>query len=134
MTDIDRWGVERMCEMALEIAWKAPRRSFSPSISTVSIPAFAPGTGTPEPGGFTPREVFRMLGIIAREGLVGMELVEVAPDYDVGEITSLLGTRVIYTVLGTLINEGKLGTLPDATIKSDPAIEAAAADEGIEGG
>jgi hypothetical protein len=63
-----------------------------------------------------------------------MELVEVAPDYDVGEITSLLGTRVIYTVLGTLINEGKLGTLPDATIKSDPAVEAAAADEGIEGG
>jgi hypothetical protein len=46
----------------------------------------------------------------------------------------LLGTRVIYTVLGTLINEGKLGTLPDATIKSDPAVEAAAADEGIEGG
>jgi hypothetical protein len=37
-------------------------------------------------------------------------------------------------VLGTLINEGKLGTLPDATIKSDPSVEAAAADEGIEGG
>jgi agmatinase len=134
MTDIDRWGVERMCEMALENAWRGAKAVFlSFDIDSVD-PGYAPGTGTPEPGGFTPREVFRMLGIIAREGLVGMEIVEVAPEYDVGEITSLLGTRVIYTVLGTLINEGKVGTLPDTTIKSDPAVEAAAADEGIEGG
>ncbi len=134
MTDIDRWGVERMCEMALENAWRGAKAVFLSFDIDCVDPGYAPGTGTPEPGGFTPREVFRMLGIIAREGLVGMEVVEVAPDYDVGEITSLLGTRVIYTVLGTLINEGKLGTLPDATIKSDPAVEAAAADEGIEGG
>ena len=134
MTDIDRWGLERMCEMALENAWKDAQAVFLSFDIDCVDPGYAPGTGTPEPGGFTPREVFRMLGIIAREGLVGMELVEVAPEYDVGEITSLLGTRVIYTVLGTLINEGKLGTLPDATIKSDPAVEAAAAGEGIEGG
>ena len=37
-------------------------------------------------------------------------------------------------VLGTLIEEGKLGTRPDETIKSDPAVGAAAADEGLEGG
>ena len=134
MTDIDRWGVERMCEMALENAWRGAKAVFLSFDIDCVDPGYAPGTGTPEPGGFTPREVFRMLGIIAREGLVGMEVVEVAPEYDVGEITSLLGTRVIYTVLGTLINEGKLGTLPDATIKSNPAVEAAAADEGIEGG
>jgi agmatinase len=134
MTDIDRWGVERMCEMALENAWRDAKAVFLSFDIDCVDPGYAPGTGTPEPGGFTPREVFRMLGIIAREGLVGMEVVEVAPEYDVGEITSLLGTRVIYTVLGTLINEGKLGTLPDETIKSDPAVEAAAADEGIEGG
>ena len=134
MTDIDRWGVERMCEMALENAWRDAKAVFLSFDIDCVDPGYAPGTGTPEPGGFTPREVFRMLDIVTREGLVGMEVVEVAPDYDVGEITSLLGTRVIYTVLGTLINEGKLGTLPDATIKSDPAVEAAAADEGIEGG
>ena len=134
MTDIDRWGVERMCEMALENAWRGAKAVFLSFDIDCVDPGYAPGTGTPEPGGFTPREVFRMLGLIAREGLIGMEVVEVAPEYDVGEITSLLGTRVIYTVLGTLINEGKLGTLPDATITSDPVTEATATDEGIEGG
>ena len=134
MTDIERWGIERVCEMALENAWKDAKAVFLSFDIDCVDPGFAPGTGTPEPGGFTPREVFRMLPIIAREGLTGMEVVEVAPEYDVGEITSLLATRVIYTVLGTLIEEGKLGTRPDETIKSDPAVERAAADEGLDGG
>ena len=134
MSDIDRWGLERMCEMALEHAWKDAKAVFLSFDIDCIDPGFAPGTGTPEPGGFTPREVFRMLGIIAREGLVGMEVVEVAPEYDVAEITSLLGTRVIYTVLGTLIEEGKLGTRPDSSVKSEPEVAAASADEGIVGG
>ena len=134
MTDIERWGIERVCEMALEHAWKDAKAVFLSFDIDCVDPGFAPGTGTPEPGGFTPREVFRMLPIIAREGLTGMEVVEVAPEYDVADITSLLATRVIYTVLGTLIEEGKLGTRPDETIKSDPAVEQAAAGEGIEGG
>jgi agmatinase len=134
MTDIERWGIERVCELALERAWANAKAVFLSFDIDCVDPGFAPGTGTPEPGGFTPREVFRMLPIIAREGLVGMEVVEVAPAYDVAEITSLLATRVIYTVLGTLVEEGKLGTRPDETIKADPAVEAAAADEGLVGG
>ena len=134
MTDIDRWGVERMCEMALEIAWKDAKAVFLSFDIDCVDPGFAPGTGTPGAGRVHPARGLPHAGHHAREGLVGMEVVEVAPQYDVGDITSLLGARVIYTVLGTLINEGKLGTLPDATIKSNPATEAAAADEGIEGG
>jgi agmatinase len=134
MPDIERWGIERVCELALERAWQNAKAVFLSFDIDCVDPGFAPGTGTPEPGGFTPREVFRMLPIIAREGLVGMEVVEVAPAYDVGEITSLLGTRVVYTVLGTMIEEGKLGTRPDATIKAEPKVEEAAADEGIVGG
>jgi len=38
-----------------------------------------------------------------------MEVVEVSPPYDVGDVTSLLGVRVIIDVLGNLVNEGKLG-------------------------
>jgi len=53
-----------------------------------------------------------------------LELVEVAPQYDVGDITSVLGVRIILDVLGTLVNAGKLGRLPDATPKSDPVAEA----------
>ena len=41
-----------------------------------------------------------------------MEVVEVAPPYDVGDITSLLGVRVINDVLGTLVANGKLGRRP----------------------
>jgi agmatinase len=134
MTDVERWGIERVCEMALEIAWKNAKAVFLSFDVDCVDPGFAPGTGTPESGGFTPREVFHMLDIVVREGLVGMEVVEVAPQYDVGEITSLLGVRVINNVLGVLVEEGKLGTRPDETIKAEPQVEAAAADEGNVGG
>ncbi|MFL5758477.1 MAG: agmatinase family protein [Thermomicrobiales bacterium] len=109
VTDIERFGLERVAEMALEIAWKNAKAVFlSFDIDSVD-PAFAPGTGTPEAGGLTPREAFRMLHVVTREGLAGMEVVEVAPPYDVGDITSLLGVRVINDVLGTLVDAGKLG-------------------------
>lgn len=122
--DIDRWGLERVAEMALEIAWKNAKAVFLSFDIDCIDPGFAPGTGTPEAGGLLPREAFRLLHIVTREGLAGMELVEVAPPYDVGEVTSLLGVRVINDVLGTLVEAGKLGRRPDETIKSDPEAEA----------
>ena len=123
ITDIERWGLERAAEMALEIAWRNAKAVFlSFDIDSID-PAFAPGTGTPEAGGLLPREALRMLHIVTREGLAGMELVEVAPQYDVGDITSVLGVRVINDVLGTLINAGKLGRRPDDTPKADPEVE-----------
>ena len=51
-----------------------------------------------------------------------------------GDVTSLLGVRVINNVLGTLVEEGKLGTRPDETVKAEPAVEDARADEGDVGG
>ena len=89
-------------------------------------PAFAPGTGTPEPGGLTPREALRMLRLVAAEGLHGMEVVEVSPPYDVADITALLGGRVIMDVLATLVEAGKLGR--PATVQSG---EAPAEDEDL---
>jgi agmatinase len=64
-------------------------------------PAFAPGTGTPEPGGLTPRELLYAVRRIARElPLVGMELVEVAPMYDShANVTAITGHRVILEAL-----------------------------------
>jgi agmatinase len=128
MSDVDRWGIERVCEMALEIAWKNAKAVYLSFDIDCVDPGFAPGTGTPESGGFTPREVFRMLDIVTREGLVGMEVVEVAPPYDVADVTSLLGVRVINNVLGILVEEGKLGARPDETIKADRGVEGARAD------
>ncbi|MGE3797785.1 MAG: agmatinase family protein [Thermomicrobiales bacterium] len=110
--DIDRWGLERVAEQALEIAWRDAKAVFLSFDIDVLDPAFAPGTGTPEPGGLLPREAFRLLELVAREGLAGMEVVEVAPPYDVAETTSLLGARVVKDVLGVLVLNGKLGRRP----------------------
>ena len=110
--DIDRYGMERVLEYALEVAWKNAKAVWlSFDIDSVD-PAFAPGTGTPVAGGLTPREVLYMLRGIAREGLVGMEIVEVSPPYDVADITTLLGVTVIREVLGSLVVAGKLGRKP----------------------
>lgn len=109
--DIEHFGIERIIEYALEIVWKGARAVWlSFDIDSVD-PAFAPGTGTPEPGGLLPREVLKMVRLAAREGLQGMELVEVSPPYDVADITSLLGGRVIMDILATLVEAGKLGHL-----------------------
>lgn len=112
LDDIDRYGIERAMAFALEVAWKDAKAVFlSFDIDSVD-PAFAPGTGTPVPGGLTSREALRMLRLVAREGLHGMEVVEISPPYDVADITSLLGSRVIMDVLGTLVEAGKLGRRP----------------------
>ena len=134
MTDIDRWGLERICEMALEIAWKRRQGGLPLVRHRLRRSWLRPRHRHAGVGRLHPARSVPHARIIAREGLAGMEVVEVAPPYDVGEVTSLLGVRVINTVLGTLVEEGKLGTRPDDTIKSDPAVEAAAADEGIVGG
>ncbi len=120
MTDIDRFGIERIAELALEIAWKGAKTVYLSFDIDCIDPGFAPGTGTPESGGFTPREIFRLLDIVAREGLAGMEVVEVSPPYDVSEVTALLATRIIYTTLGSLIEAGKLGVRPGAGEPTEP--------------
>jgi agmatinase len=71
-------------------------------------PGFAPGTGSPEPGGLLPREALQMIHTIAAEGLCGMEVVEVSPPYDVNDNTAQLAARVILDVLGTLVAHGHL--------------------------
>jgi hypothetical protein len=64
--------------------------------------------------------VLRLLRLVAREGLCGMEVVEVAPQYDVGDMTALMGCRAIMDVLGTLVNEGKLGKKPETRLPPPP--------------
>ena len=59
-------------------------------------PAFAPGTGTPEFGGLASWQAQAILRRLKGLPFVGMDLVEVAPAYDVAEITSLAGATVIW--------------------------------------
>lgn len=109
MDDIDRLGIERAAEIALEVAWKNAKAVYLSFDIDCVDPAYAPGTGTPEPGGFSPRDAFKMLDLVCKEGLCGMEVVEVAPPYDHAEITSLLGGRVVMYALASLVRAGKLG-------------------------
>jgi len=61
---------------------------------------YAPGTGTPEPGGLTNREAFHIVRrLCAETNVVGMELVEVAPGWDPGYKTALNGLRIIMEAL-----------------------------------
>ena len=62
-------------------------------------PAFAPGTGTPNCGGFSSAEVFDLLRLCAGTNVVGADLVEVLPDRDPAGTTALLGAEVIFEVL-----------------------------------
>ena len=63
-------------------------------------PGLAPGTGTPEPGGLTGRQLLDAVRRIAMElPLVGVDVVEVAPPYDHAEITAYLANRVVLEAL-----------------------------------
>ena len=70
-------------------------------------PAFAPGTGTPEPGGWSTRELIRVLRAIEGLNLVGADVVEVAPAYQgAGEETALAAAQVVYEVLSSMVKKG----------------------------
>jgi agmatinase len=57
-------------------------------------PAFAPGTGTPVCGGLSTYQAAAILRKLAGINIIGMDIVEVAPAYDVGEITALAGASL----------------------------------------
>ncbi len=66
-------------------------------------PGMAPGTGTPEPGGMTSRELLEAVRRICLElPIVGMDIVEVAPAFDNAEITAILANRVVLEALSAI--------------------------------
>jgi agmatinase len=70
-------------------------------------PAFAPGTGTPEPGGLTTNQVLSLLEGLAELHCVGMDCVEVAPPYDHAEQTSYAAAQFVWTYLcGRIVATG----------------------------
>jgi len=68
-------------------------------------PSIAPGTGTPSHGGFVYYEVLELLAGLARRGpIVGVDLVEVAPDYDHTGTTAILAAQVLMNLLGRIFH------------------------------
>ena len=62
-------------------------------------PAMAPGTGTPEIGGLTPREAQALVRGLAGLNIIGADVVEVSPPFDVGGITALTGATMLFELL-----------------------------------
>lgn len=62
-------------------------------------PAFAPGTGTPEPGGLSSSQLMTFLEELAPLNMIGMDCVEVAPAYDHAELTSHVAATLVWTYL-----------------------------------
>eukprot|EP00752_Nemacystus_decipiens_P008866 g7912.t1 len=109
MQDLEDFGMDKVIEMALEAAWDGCDAVYmSYDIDSLDA-AFVPGTGWPEPGGLLPREAHKLVGGVAKEGLCGMELVEVSPPYDVSDTTSLQALRLIVETMGSLVAHGKMG-------------------------
>jgi agmatinase len=109
INDVETLGIEKVAEMALEVAWKGAKAVYlSFDIDSIDC-GFVPGTGWPEPGGFLPREALKLMHLVAKEGLAAMEVVEVAPAYDISDTTALLATRAVLDVLATMVDNGKIG-------------------------
>lgn len=90
---MDRMGTERPVYLSIDI--------------DVIDPGLAPGTGTPEPGGWTTRELIRILRGVEKLNVVGADIVEVAPSYDgTGEVTALAGAQVAYELLTSMVKRG----------------------------
>ncbi|WP_235969388.1 arginase family protein [Anaeromyxobacter diazotrophicus] len=79
--------------------WQGPGLSWRGSrafdVDAVD-PAFAPGTGTPVPGGLTSREALQLVRALAGVALAGMDVVEVCPPLDHADVTSHLAAHVLF--------------------------------------
>jgi agmatinase len=100
MSEIGARGLDECLTEAFGIALDDCDGVFLSVDIDVCDPGHAPGTGTPEPGGLTARQLLDSVRRIAYElPVVGMDVVEVSPPYDHAEITSFLANRVVLEAL-----------------------------------
>jgi agmatinase len=96
MDEVEDRGIEVVVAEAIELAGsRAPKTYLTVDVDVLD-PAFAPGTGTPEPGGLTTRELLRAVRAISLAvDLCAMDVVEVCPPYDPSGITALAAHRIV---------------------------------------
>jgi agmatinase len=108
MTEIVTRGLNVCLTEAFEIALGDCDGIFLSVDIDVCDPGHAPGTGTPEPGGLSARELLDAVRRICYElPVVGMDLVEVSPPFDHADITALLGNRVVLEALSAIARRRK---------------------------
>ncbi|WMY79517.1 agmatinase [Citricoccus sp. I39-566] len=98
--DVYRQGADAV---AARLAERIGDRPLYVSVDIdVLDPAHAPGTGTPEAGGMSSRELLEILRGLRGANLVGADVVEVAPAYDHAELTGIAAAHVAYDLIGLL--------------------------------
>jgi agmatinase len=112
MTEVVARGLDACLDEAYATAGDGTAGVFLSVDIDVVDPGMAPGTGTPEPGGLSSRQLLDAVRRAAVElPLVGMEVVEVAPAYDSSDITAMLANRVVLEALsGTAVRRGAART------------------------
>jgi agmatinase len=103
MTEIEERGCEAVVADAIAEALDGPELIYLSVDIDVLDPGMAPGTGTPEPGGMLSRELLRAIRqVVGSVELAGMDVVEVAPAYDVSEITAAAAHRCVMEAISAL--------------------------------
>lgn len=103
MTEIHNRGLDTVLDESFKTLIDDCDGVFLSVDIDVVDPGMAPGTGTPEPGGLTSRELLESVRRICLElPVVGMDIVEVAPPFDKAEITALLANRVVLEALSAI--------------------------------
>jgi arginase len=101
MKDIDRDGIAKVAERAIELASEGTGGIHVSFDMDVCDPLIAPGVGTPVKGGFDYREAHMIMELVADSGqLVALDLVEVNPTLDIRNATAEFGTELALSALG----------------------------------
>jgi agmatinase len=108
MTEISHRGLKECIDEAISIALTDCDAIYLSVDIDVVDPGSAPGTGTPEPGGLSSRDLLDTVRRMAYElPIVGVDVVEVSPPYDHADITAILGNRVVLEVLSGMARRRK---------------------------
>ena len=111
MSEIHHRGMKEVLDESFKILIDECDGVFLSIDIDVVDPGMAPGTGTPEPGGMTSRELLEAVRRICLElPIVGIDIVEVAPPYDSADITAILANRVILEALSAITLKKKGGS------------------------
>ena len=124
MTEVVAKGLDAVIEEACTLALNECDAVFLSVDVDVVDPGSAPGTGTPAPGGLTPRQLLDAVRRIAMEvPLAGMDVVEVSPPYDHAEVTAYLANRVVLEALSGIAWRRRLLAGDPVRQPTDPLLD-----------
>lgn len=105
--EVTGMGMSAIIERAKQVVGNGPTY-LSFDVDSLD-PSFAPGTGTPEVGGLTTREVLQLIRGLKGINLVGGDVVEVAPQYDATTNTAHAGAQVLFEILSLMVFSPSIG-------------------------